>query len=221
MWTPNLSNDYSGQNADSEVQLLQFASDALERFKSRSDCFSRVGSQVRSQCARLDHHQGERIAGAISMTLCEIRTAQHYSIPMECASFDVDSVEGRPTESQPSGPCVDALSRSAQLWSSYSGYLREIPLLNVTLEKMDFIRFLQGHRKLDTERQLRWSAQQQGLENLVRDLDTLTSSLRVAIHTDLSDGVRSVTDEMTQRYNSNAVSQLSDIRLHQAELLRK
>lgn len=32
---------------------------------------------------------------------------------------------------------------------------------NVTLEKMDFIRFLQGHRKLDTERQLRWSAQQQ------------------------------------------------------------
>ena len=32
---------------------------------------------------------------------------------------------------------------------------------NVTLEKMDFIRFLQSHRKQDTERQLRWSAQQQ------------------------------------------------------------
>lgn len=44
--------------------------------------------------------------------------------------------------------------------------------------------------------QLAAHGRSQGLENLVRDLDTLTSSLRVAIHTDLSDGVRAVTDEV-------------------------
>ncbi|KAJ7906869.1 hypothetical protein B0H13DRAFT_1572006, partial [Mycena leptocephala] len=58
----------------------------------------------------------------ISMALWELATATHSSVPLECASFTPEY--GSPTQSQ--GQCVDALSRSPQFWSSYSGYLREI-----------------------------------------------------------------------------------------------
>lgn len=75
------------------------------------------------------------------MTLCELATAKHYSIPFECAPFTVDSTFSRPGR-RSQGECVEwvlgilaiisnsppnsALSRSAQFWSSYSGYLREV-----------------------------------------------------------------------------------------------
>ena len=73
------------------------------------------------------------------MTLCELRTAEFHSIPLECEVF-LD--EGGLSDSAPHGICVEwahlleesdlftqlyrALSRSTQSWASYSGYLREI-----------------------------------------------------------------------------------------------
>jgi hypothetical protein len=83
-------------------------------------------------------------AAAISMTLCELATATHHSPPLECASFTVDS---EASFIQTQGECVEfdcsaddrnfgvnsnrsALSRSAQFWSSYSGYLREVRKYN-------------------------------------------------------------------------------------------
>lgn len=88
-------------------------------------------------------------SAAISMTLCEIATAKHYSLPLECRPF---SAEGKdPRDPRMRSECVEwgcwqfqrwistflflfsALSRSAQFWSSYSGYLREIRASSLTL----------------------------------------------------------------------------------------
>jgi hypothetical protein len=75
------------------------------------------------------------------MTLCELRTAEFHSIPLECEVF---LEEGGLSDRAPHGICVEwatrylleasdlftqpyrALSRSTQSWASYSGYLREI-----------------------------------------------------------------------------------------------
>lgn len=83
---------------------------------------------------------------AISMTLCEIATAKYQSAPLECVAFEFQTrpQEGTLGDRTHASSCVEsvfdfferihshlsldfrALSRSAQYWSSYSGYLREI-----------------------------------------------------------------------------------------------
>ncbi|KAJ7637056.1 hypothetical protein FB45DRAFT_742661, partial [Roridomyces roridus] len=81
---------------------------ALDNYSRRPDCFRRVAAQIRLRCGELETDEDERVKAAISMTLCELATATHHAVPLECKSFTV------------------ALSRSAQFWSSYSGYLREV-----------------------------------------------------------------------------------------------
>ncbi|TDL24565.1 hypothetical protein BD410DRAFT_94477 [Rickenella mellea] len=120
-----------------------------------------------------DPGEEERVRAAVSMTLCELATARHHSTPLECSPFFLDS------ENLVSGPshlsnCVDALSRSAQHWSSYSGYMREIPQLcsslrrwndldaakslykNATLEKLALLRLLFNREKRQEELIERW-----------------------------------------------------------------
>jgi hypothetical protein len=90
---------------------------------------------------------------AISMTMCELKTARYRSLPLECQPFSLD-IEDSVLRETPYADCVEfarsplfllfvlltlffmhpsfaillfrALSRSAQFWASYSGYLREI-----------------------------------------------------------------------------------------------
>ncbi|KIK02891.1 hypothetical protein K443DRAFT_131666 [Laccaria amethystina LaAM-08-1] len=106
-------------------------SHALERYTRRPDCFRRVAGAIRTRCSELDMDEDERINAAISMTLCEIATAKHYSLPLECHPFSPERKDPRDPRMQ--SECVDALSRSAQFWSSYSGYLREIRASPLTL----------------------------------------------------------------------------------------
>ncbi|KAF8067630.1 hypothetical protein FPV67DRAFT_1416278, partial [Lyophyllum atratum] len=104
--------------------------DSLNNYARRPDCFRRAAGLIRSHCAQLDMNESERVNAAISMTLCELATAKHYSIPLECVPFALDSDALRsPPVFRLQGECVEALSRSAQFWSSYSGYLREVPQL--------------------------------------------------------------------------------------------
>ncbi|KAJ3754796.1 hypothetical protein EV360DRAFT_86513 [Lentinula raphanica] len=79
------------------------------------------------------------------MTLCELATAKHHAPPMECDVFSArlhepsyrSGFSARQQEEfeDSRGECVNALSRSAQFWSSYSGYLREIPQLCFTFQR--------------------------------------------------------------------------------------
>ncbi|KAF8588108.1 hypothetical protein K439DRAFT_704896 [Ramaria rubella] len=109
----------------------------------------------------------ERVGAAISMTLCELATAKHHLPPLECFPFSSQPQENIVDEETQS-LCVGALSRSAQFWSSYSGYLREAPqlcfayrrwndidtaksiYLNATLEKLALLRLLK-HREARIE----------------------------------------------------------------------
>ncbi|KAI0360529.1 hypothetical protein OH77DRAFT_693274 [Trametes cingulata] len=121
-----ISDDFA---PDVVASLLQ-ASSSLEKYSARPDCFRKAADLVRANCAELETAEDERVKAALSMTLCEIATAEQQSPPMECTSFQVGR-DGQPPPSFGGSPgkCVGALSRSAQYWSSYSGYLREIPQL--------------------------------------------------------------------------------------------
>ncbi|KIY70868.1 hypothetical protein CYLTODRAFT_441713 [Cylindrobasidium torrendii FP15055 ss-10] len=89
-------------------------------YSRRSDCFRNAAIAIQVRCTDLEMDETERVHAAISMTLCELRTAKHLSPPLECTVASL---------SDDLGGCVEALSRSAQFWSSYSGYLREVPQL--------------------------------------------------------------------------------------------
>ncbi|KAK0192303.1 hypothetical protein F5146DRAFT_928132, partial [Armillaria mellea] len=78
-------------------------------------------------CSALEMGEDERVSAAISMTLCELATAKHLSPPLECAPFSSENTPlYSPKNDDTQGKCRVTLSRSAQFWSSYSGYLREV-----------------------------------------------------------------------------------------------
>ncbi|KDQ60278.1 hypothetical protein JAAARDRAFT_126349, partial [Jaapia argillacea MUCL 33604] len=147
--------------------------DALDEYSRKPDCFKRAAGSLRLRCSELDMHEDERIKAALSLTLCEIATARHHSAPMECATFSHDSSWFDAGDGS-HHDCVEALSRSAQFWSSYSGYLREVPQLchafrrwndidtakdiyrNATLEKLALIRLMAQREKKTDEAQMRW-----------------------------------------------------------------
>ncbi|KAG2067082.1 hypothetical protein BDR04DRAFT_945768, partial [Suillus decipiens] len=129
---------------------------AFDGYMRKNDCFQDAARHAQSRCEVSHMSEDERIQVAIRLTLCELATARHHTPPLECSPF-VNNV-GPHIPHLAVGDCVDALSRSAQFWSSYSGYLREIPQLcfafrrwmeidtakdiyrNITLEKLALIR---------------------------------------------------------------------------------
>ncbi|KAF9041198.1 hypothetical protein BJ165DRAFT_1487649 [Panaeolus papilionaceus] len=167
---------------DDRLQDLKIDLAALDIPPSNINCFSRTTASMHSKCADIDTNQDARVDGiflsvilpnsgtalihkkaAISMTLCEIATAMHHSVPRECLSYSSERKILPEIRSQSRGECVDALARSVQYWATYSGYLREIPQLcyaytrwndidmardlyrNITIEKVSFIKFLFEH----------------------------------------------------------------------------
>ncbi|KAJ8515859.1 hypothetical protein ONZ45_g6781 [Pleurotus djamor] len=117
--------------------------------------------------------EDERVKAAIMMTLCELATAKHHAPPLECAPFAFFT-PGAFTDAErdaSQGSCVDALSRSAQFWSSYSGYLRDIPQLCNTFKTWN---------EIDVAREIYRNASLEKLQ-LLGDLrareDRLSSSL--------------------------------------------
>ncbi|KAF9566469.1 hypothetical protein CPC08DRAFT_628192 [Agrocybe pediades] len=144
---------------------MPFHIDALHAYSRKPDCFKTAASSFRQKCSELDLDEESRVNVAISMTLCEIATAKHHSVPLECVSYSVDRAHDPAPSPQVQGECVDALARSAQFWSSYSGYLREVPQLchafrrwndidlardiyyNTSVEKMAFIKLVAQKEK--------------------------------------------------------------------------
>ncbi|KAN0127225.1 hypothetical protein V8E53_014945 [Lactarius tabidus] len=176
---------------------------ASRSYAKKPDCFRRAAGRIRSRCADIEMDADERVKAAISMTLCELRTAEFHSIPLEC---EVLLEEGTTGGRMPHGVCVEALSRSTQSWASYSGYLREIPQLcfayqrsnekdlaleiyrNATIEKVAYIRRLMQHAEREDEMRTLW---QSLLSDLQRSVDDLQASPGIAerIYTDIAEKV--------------------------------
>ncbi|KAK0204036.1 hypothetical protein DFS33DRAFT_855273 [Desarmillaria ectypa] len=160
-----------------EIGSIFRTQDSLQEYSRKSDCFRRVAGNIKVRCSALEMDEDERVAAAISMTLCELATAKHLSAPLECAPF---SSEHTPLYSQrhddTQGKCVEALSRSAQFWSSYSGYLREVPQLcfsfrrwhdidtardiysNITQEKVALLRYLSQRQHAEHAHMSAWES---------------------------------------------------------------
>ncbi|RDB16075.1 Nuclear fusion protein KAR5 [Hypsizygus marmoreus] len=174
-----------------EIITMISGQDSLDHYTQRPDCFRRAAGLIRARCEQLDMYEEERVkaSAAISMTLCELATAKHHSIPLECVPFSLDSgADGDASISQAQGQCVDALSRSAQFWSSYSGYLREVTQLcfalrrwndmdmardlyrNATLEQSTLLRFLVAREKASNATNQALDARLTELQNTVSQM---------------------------------------------------
>ncbi|KAH9057954.1 hypothetical protein EDB83DRAFT_1038177 [Lactarius deliciosus] len=172
-------------------------------YARKPDCFRRAAGRIHSRCADIEMDADERVKAAISMTLCELRTAEFHSIPLECEVFLEEGTSGGRA---PHGICVEALSRSTQSWASYSGYLREIPQLcfayqrsnekdlaleiyrNATIEKVAYIRRLMQLAKREDEMRTLWQSLLSDLQRSVDDLQT-SPSISERIYVDISEKV--------------------------------
>ncbi|KAK0232420.1 hypothetical protein EDD85DRAFT_775123, partial [Armillaria nabsnona] len=151
--------------------------DSLQEYSRRSDCFRRVAGSIKVRCSALEMDEDERVSAAISMTLCELATAKHLSPPLECAPFSSENTSlYSQKHDDTQGKCVEALSRSAQFWSSYSGYLREVPQLcfsfrrwhdidtardiysNITQEKIALLRYLSQRQHAEQAHMSAWES---------------------------------------------------------------
>lgn len=135
----------------SEISLVNRLKSFAERAPS-SDCFKRSLSTLKTKCGEeLEPDEGERVRLAISMTLCELETAAYASIPLECLEFSYGTKIRTPEhKTAPQAVCVAALSRSPQHWSSYSGYLRDVPQLCFAFRRWHDIDTGRNFPKLDS-----------------------------------------------------------------------
>ncbi|KAF8908432.1 hypothetical protein CPB85DRAFT_1391316 [Mucidula mucida] len=213
---------------DELASLLQ-NSDMLQETARRSDCFRHAAASIRVRCSDLDMDQDERVSAAISMTLCELGTAQHLSPPLECSQYAVNADSSNRRDQ---GNCVEALSRSAQFWSSYSGYLRDVPQLcfsfrrwhdidtardiyrNITREKITFLRFLTTREK-DTEQHF------VALKAHLNTMDDVTSKLHILTDTfeSLSRNIATDLDKERQIITSEVLALVRDTRLQNDDIL--
>ncbi|OAX40823.1 hypothetical protein K503DRAFT_713840 [Rhizopogon vinicolor AM-OR11-026] len=177
-----------------EIDLISKHTGTFDGYMRKGDCFQDAARHARSRCEESHMSEDERIEVAIRLTLCELATARHHTPPLECSPFT--SSVGSPIPHHVVGDCVDALSRSAQFWSSYSGYLREIPQLcfafrrwmeidtakdiyrNITLEKVALIRFILEQQKPFAAARQNWERSSTDLHDLIDMLKSTSSNIR-------------------------------------------
>lgn len=158
---------------------------------------------------------------------------------MECSALDMGLRDNVELETSSLGPCVDALSRSAQLWSSYSGYLRELPMLcvafrrlhdidvareiyrNATLEKLDFLRYLQSHRSREEKRELRWSLYQENANEIGNDIRAAVLDLQSVFQTQVSDSMVASITKIREECTTSVRSLVSELKIAHTELLQE
>ncbi|KAF9475726.1 hypothetical protein BDN70DRAFT_223506 [Pholiota conissans] len=215
----DIHNDVAKILSEKEIESLRLNYDALQSYSRKPDCFKRAAGLVRAQCIDLDMDEDARVEAAITMTLCEVATAKHHSFPLECSPYlyDASSQSGRASvSSKVQGECVDSLARSAQFWSSYSGYLREVPQLcyafrrwndidlakdiyhNATVEKIALIRFLVNREKMISKHTDRWTEMSSEMGQLVGQFELLSQKY----HSNVDDFALLLKDEVDNTLRS-------------------
>ncbi|BGP14783.1 hypothetical protein JCM10213v2_002738 [Rhodosporidiobolus nylandii] len=136
------------------------------------------------------------------MAMCEIRTAEGGKVPRECEDWE----KGKRGEA---AGCIEALSRSPQYWSSYSGYLREIVSTCSAFRRWADVEFAKDLNEgtarrmsafVEELRDFEWAREgrevdkvaagrkvQQDLDALLASLTSLSSSLAVTSASQASD----------------------------------
>ncbi|KAG2339676.1 hypothetical protein BDR05DRAFT_1061997 [Suillus weaverae] len=192
--TQTFSSQMHAELSHEEIDLISKHTGAFDGYMRKNDCFQDAARHAQGRCEVSHMSEDERIQVAIRLTLCELATARHHTPPLECSPF-INNV-GSHIPHHAVGDCVDALSRSAQFWSSYSGYLREIPQLcfafrrwmeidtakdiyrNITLEKLALIRFILEQQRGFTAAHQNWERSSTDLGDLISVLKSTSGHIR-------------------------------------------
>ncbi|KAG0082845.1 hypothetical protein BGZ92_011309 [Podila epicladia] len=119
-----------------ELSALRYGSDALAAYDKKPDCFKKAAQALRQGCRGIDLDEDEKTKYAIRLTACEIATA-NMPVPVECR--DISEVKDPSSsytnsESYEISRCVQSLGRVPQLWTSYSGYFREVKVMCLAVQ---------------------------------------------------------------------------------------
>ncbi|KFH69570.1 hypothetical protein MVEG_04379 [Podila verticillata NRRL 6337] len=110
--------------------------DALAAYDKKQDCFKKAAQALRQGCKSIDLDEHEKTTYAIRLTACEIATA-NMPVPFECKEIsearDSSSLNTK-SKSHEIGCCVQSLGRVPQLWTSYSGYFREVKVMCLAVQ---------------------------------------------------------------------------------------
>lgn len=121
-WLEGVNQVPAALLASMETQASLRTTDSPLATASNPSCFYLTLSSLPSSspCETLSRSDTSRIEVAAGMAICELRTAGNGEgrVPRECGDWQ----DGKSKV----GGCVEALARSPQHWSSYSGYLREV-----------------------------------------------------------------------------------------------
>ncbi|OAQ32987.1 hypothetical protein K457DRAFT_122712 [Linnemannia elongata AG-77] len=151
---------------------------ALKAYDSKPDCFKDAARALQQGCKSIDIDEDEKTRYAIRLTTCEIATA-NMPIPQECHSLA--SAESDP-DKQPTANdisrCVQSLGRVPQLWTSYSGYFREVKVMCLAVRyslEHEQQRVLKETNRLETEQLKQLSALHSTITADVNSMLTLAS----------------------------------------------
>ncbi|KAF9563894.1 hypothetical protein EC968_004663 [Mortierella alpina] len=138
-----------------KLYLVQI--DALSAYDHKSQCFKEAARALRQGCKSIDMDEDEK-------------TRSNMPVPVECQDTDSSHAHGHSSKATfDTGRCVQvylrSLGRVTQLWTSYSGYFREVKTMclaarysmqhdelrslqkNLSRSHADQIALLQDHRR--------------------------------------------------------------------------
>ncbi|KAF9279708.1 hypothetical protein BGZ68_007736 [Mortierella alpina] len=142
--------------------MRQSLKDALSAYDHKSQCFKEAARALKQGCKSIDMDEDEKTRYAIRLTACEIATA-NMPVPVECRDIGSQHQQGDP--SKEAFDIGRSLGRVTQLWTSYSGYFREVKTMclaarysmqhdelrslqkNLARSHADQIALLQDHRQ--------------------------------------------------------------------------
>ncbi|KAG0315868.1 hypothetical protein BGZ99_007196 [Dissophora globulifera] len=119
--------------AAQEFSIIRHAADALKAYDHKPNCFKKAARALRQDCKNIEMDENEKTKYAIRLTACEIATA-NIPVPSECRIISPQEENSSKEDGNESTPadiasCVQSLGRVPQLWTSYSGYFREVKVM--------------------------------------------------------------------------------------------
>ncbi|KAF9240476.1 hypothetical protein BU15DRAFT_74064 [Melanogaster broomeanus] len=195
--------------------------DAIQSYQRKPDCFQDAISLVKARCEESHMDEQGRVQAAISMTMCELATARHYSPPMECAAFTRGGHKPSSPSAHAQAQCVEfgPVSKHSILVELFWLSQRDTRWIdidiakdiyrNITAEKITLVRFLTEREKHSRTAQRLW-------EQTMKDMRGILDALRLA-----SSGMNDASDLLTTTVSASFQSLLTDMESTLGELGRR